>query len=199
MANNLFLLGVGLISLGLCALLAGTSVTGLGARFTELPVGVLGGLVVANRALLEFDDVLDGEAGLGAGNDILGALCGLDVLGGGVTVLGLSVATGEENEALPVFLEALNVGLEALLREVLAARVDRDTDSAGKLARNTGGFQLNERETTAGPDAAVVLDGRASHNGAEEVDGARSNLRGLGNTSVASGLLLARLLRSLTS
>ena len=60
-------------------------------------------------------------------------------------------------------------------------------------------LQLNERETTAGPDAAVVLDGRASHNGAEEVDGARSNLRGLGNTSVASGLLLARLYRALTS
>ena len=44
-----------------------------------------------------------------------------------------------------------------------------------------------------------TLDGRASHNGAEEVDGARSNLRGLGNTSVASGLLLARLYRALTS
>lgn len=70
-------------------------------------------------------------------------------------------------------------------------------------------LQLNERETTAGPDAAVVcsmsavrsstemfphtLDGRASDNGAEEVDGARSDLCSLGNTSVASGLLLARL------
>jgi hypothetical protein len=54
-------------------------------------------------------------------------------------------------------------------------------------------LQLSEGETTAGPDAAVVLDGRASHNGAEEVDGAGGNLRGLGNTGVASGLLLARL------
>lgn len=72
-----------------------------------------------------------------------------------------------------------------------------------------GTLQLNERETTAGPDAAVVcsksanalphcllphtLDGRASHNGAEKVDGARSDLGGLRNTGVASGLLLARL------
>ena len=70
-------------------------------------------------------------------------------------------------------------------------------------------LQLSERETTARPDAAVVcsksayalsplsashtLDGRASHNGAEEVDGTRSDLGGLRNTGVASGGLLARL------
>lgn len=54
-------------------------------------------------------------------------------------------------------------------------------------------LQLNERETAAGPDAAVVLDGRASHNGAEEVDGARGDLRSLGDTGVAAGGLLARL------
>jgi hypothetical protein len=54
-------------------------------------------------------------------------------------------------------------------------------------------LQLNERETTAGPDAAVVLDGRASHNRAEEVDGARGDLGGLRNTGVTSGRLLARL------
>ena len=38
-----------------------------------------------------------------------------------------------------------------------------------------------------------TLDGRASHNGAEEVDRARSDLSSLGNAGVASGLLLARL------
>jgi hypothetical protein len=41
-----------------------------------------------------------------------------------------------------------------------------------------------------------TLDGRASHNGAEEVDGTRSDLCSLGDTGVTSGLLLARLLRS---
>ena len=89
-------------------------------------------------------------------DEVVSALGGLDVLGGGVTLLGLAVAAGEEDEALPVLLEALDVGLEALLGEVLAARVDGDTDGAGELAGNASSLQLNERETTAGPDAAVV-------------------------------------------
>jgi hypothetical protein len=137
--DSLFLLGVGLISLGLLALLPDTDKTGLGAGVTELPVCVLLALVVANGTLLERDNVLDGQSRGGAGDDLLGALGGLDVLGGCVTLLGLAVAAGEEDEALPVLLEALDVGLEALLGEVGAARVDRDTDGAGELAGDTGG------------------------------------------------------------
>jgi hypothetical protein len=137
-------------------------------------------------------------------DEVVSALGGLDVLGGGVTLLGLAVAAGEEDEALPVLLEALDVGLEALLGEVLTARVDRDTDGTGELAGDTGScdaldafcavgkightLQLNERETTAGTDTAVVLDGRAAD------DGPGGYLRSLGNTSIASGGLLARLL-----
>ena len=139
MGNDLFLLLGGLLSLGLGALLADTNQASLGAGLAELPEGIFGSLVVGNGALLEFDDVLDGKAGLGAGNDVLTALGGLDVLSRGVAVLGLSVAAGEENEALPVLLETLNIGLEALLGEVLAAGVDRDTDGAGELAGDTGG------------------------------------------------------------
>jgi len=192
-ASSLFLLGVGVISLGLGALLTDTDKAGLGAGVTELPVCVLLTLVVADRTFLEGDDVLDGQSGGGTGNDVLSGLGRLDILSRGVTLLGLSVAAGEENETLPELLEALDVGLEALLGKVLAAGVDRDTDGAGELAGDTGGLQLNERETTAGANAAVVLNGRASHNGAEEVDGTRSDLGSLRNTGVTSGLLLARL------
>lgn len=143
-------------------------------------------------------------------DEVVSALGGLDVLGGGVTLLGLAVAAGEEDEALPVLLEALDVGLEALLGEVLAARVDGDTDGTGELAGDTGScdaldafcavgkightLQLNERETTAGTDTAVVLDGRAADDGPELVDRPGGYLRSLGNTSIASGGLLARLL-----
>ena len=137
--DSLFLLCVGLVSLGLGALLADTDKASLRAGVTELPVGVLLTLVVANSTLLEGDGVLDGQSGGGAGNDVLGGLGGLDVLSGCVTLLGLAVAAGEEDEALPVLLEALDVGLEALLGQVLAARVDRDTDGAGELAGDTGG------------------------------------------------------------
>ena len=65
--------------------------------------------------------------------------------------------------------------------------------SGGDCGGGERTLQLSEGETTAGPDAAVVLDGGASHNGAEEVDGTGGNLCGLGNAGVASGLLLARL------
>jgi hypothetical protein len=111
--SSLFLLGVGLVSLGLRALLADTDETGLGAGVAELAVSVLGGLVVLDGALLELLDVLDGQDGGGIADGV--ALGGLDVLGGSVTLLGLSVAAGEEDEAVPVLLEALYVGLEALL------------------------------------------------------------------------------------
>lgn len=137
--NSLFLLSVGLLSLGLRALLTDTLEAGLRAGVTELPVCVLLALVVANGTLLELDDVLDGQSSGGAANDLLGVLGGLDVLSRGVALLGLAVAAGEEDEALPVLLEALDVGLEALLGKVLAAGVDRDTDGASELAGNTGG------------------------------------------------------------
>ena len=46
-------------------------------------------------------------------------------------------------------LEALYIGLEALLRQVLAARVDRDADGASELAGNAGSLELNEGETAS--------------------------------------------------
>lgn len=141
-ANSLFLLSISLLSLGLGALLTDTDKAGLGAGITELPVGVLLAIVVTNSTLLELDNVLDGQSSGGAANNVLSGLGGLDVLGGSITLLGLAVAAGEEDEALPVLLETLNVGLEALLGKVLTAGVDRDTDGAGKLAGNTGGCNM---------------------------------------------------------
>lgn len=49
---------------------------------------------------------------------------GLDLLGAGLALLGGLEVAGEEDEALLVGLQALNVDLEGLLAEVLAARVD---------------------------------------------------------------------------
>jgi hypothetical protein len=120
--SSLFLLGVGLVSLGLRALLADTDETGLGAGITELAVSVFGGLVVSDGALLELLNVLDRQDRGGAGDGV--ALGGLDVLGGSVTLLGLAVAAGEEDEAVSVLLEALDIGLEAL--QSLLATVSRD-------------------------------------------------------------------------
>jgi hypothetical protein len=132
--SSLFLLVLLLLGLGSSTGSALADKASLRAGVTELPVGVLLALVVANSTLLEDGGVLDGQD-VGA-DDVLARLGGLDILSGGVTLLGLAVAAGEEDEALAVLLEALDVGLEGLLREVLAARVDGDTDGAGELAGN---------------------------------------------------------------
>ena len=122
--DSLFLLGLALLGLRLRALLTDTNEAGLGAGVTELPVCVLGSWVVAELALGDLGDVLDGQGSGGAADDLLSVLGGLDVLGGCVTLLGLSVAAGEEDEALPVLLEALDVGLETFLGKILTAWVD---------------------------------------------------------------------------
>ena len=54
-------------------------------------------------------------------------------------------------------------------------------------------LQLSEGEATAGTDSSVVSDGRASHNGSEEIDRARSDGSSLGTAGVSSGGLLAGL------
>ena len=81
----------------------------------------------------------DGEGSGGLGDGVLSN--GLDVLLGGVTLLGLVALLGEEDQAAGVGLEALDVGGEGLLRDVLAAGIDGDTDGGGILAGNTSGLQ----------------------------------------------------------
>lgn len=54
-------------------------------------------------------------------------------------------------------------------------------------------LQLSQGETTAGADAAVVLDGRASHDRAKSVDGTGSDGSSLGLAGVTSRDLLAGL------
>lgn len=124
---HLFLRSGSLLGLGLGPLLAGTSVPGVSTGLTESPVGVLGGLVITDGALLELVSVLDGES-LGSALDVLALLGSGNLLSGSVTLLGLAVAAGEENEALLELLKTLDVGLQGLLGDVLAAGVDRDTN-----------------------------------------------------------------------
>ena len=63
----------------------------------------------------------------------------------------------------------------------------------GRRLRTVSYLQLSQGETTAGTDTAVVLDGRASHNGSELVDGAGSDGGSLGLTGIPARDLLAGL------
>lgn len=117
----------------------------------------------------------------------------LDLLGAGLTLLGGLGVAGEEDKASLVGLQALNVGLEGLLAEVLAAGVDGDTDGASELAGDVGLLELGKGETTASTNTAVVLDGGAADDRAELVDGLGSDTGGLLLAGVTTAGLLAGL------
>ena len=61
----------------------------------------------------------------------------LEVFLGGVHFLVQAGFAGEEDEALPVGLEAGDIGGEGFFREVGAAGVDGDTNGGGEGAGNT--------------------------------------------------------------
>lgn len=54
-------------------------------------------------------------------------------------------------------------------------------------------LELSQGETTAGTDTAVVLDGRASHNGTQLVNRAGSNGSSLSETVLTTTVLTAGL------
>lgn len=79
---------------------------------------------------------MDDWHGLVGGLDKVG-LGGLDVLDGGISLLGLSGLAWEKNEAGTVSLKTLNVDLEGLDGEVGAAWVNGDTDGGSELLWDT--------------------------------------------------------------
>jgi len=98
-----------LIRLRLRALGPHTHKPGLRARRTERLIRALRLLDVADLRLGELDSVGDGQDGR-EGRKRLALLGGLDVGSRRVARLGLAVAAGEEDEALLVLLQALDVG-----------------------------------------------------------------------------------------
>lgn len=71
--------------------------------------------------------------------------------------------------------------------------VDRDTDSGSQQAGDTSSLELGQGEATASTDLAVVLDGRATDNRAQQVNGAGSDGGGLGLARDTTAVLLAGL------
>lgn len=136
--SRLFLLFRLLVSLGLGTLLALADQAGLGASVAELAVGILGGWVVADLALLDDNLVVDWESLVGVLDATLVAdlLAGLDLLLRGIAGLWRLGLAWEQDQALLVDLQTLDIGLEGLLGEVLAAWVDGDTDGWRQLAWN---------------------------------------------------------------
>lgn len=133
------LLGLGLGGL-LGALLAGTGVALVGTLVAQLAESTTldGGGEVGLLDLLDGGVGVDNREGSGGDGDGLGD--SLELLLGRVALLGLVALLGEENQALGVSLEALNVGGQGLLGDVVAASIDGDTDGGGILAGNASGL-----------------------------------------------------------
>lgn len=146
-ASSLFVLGSLRLGLVLGPLLPLARVALVGALGTELAESTTldgGGQV----GLLDLGDGLvdadEGESGAGGRNALGG---GLEVLLGGVALLGLVALLGEQNQAGGVSLEALDVGGERLLGQVLAAGIDGDTNGRGVLAGDTGSLQITHQSS----------------------------------------------------
>lgn len=141
-ASSLFVLGSLRLGLVPGPLLPLASVALVGALGTQLAESTaLDGC--GHVGLLDLGDGLvdagNGESGAGGG-DALGG--GLELLLGRVALLGLVALLGEQDQAGGVGLEALDVGGEGLLGQVLAAGIDGDTDSGSVLAGDTGSLQI---------------------------------------------------------
>lgn len=213
--HPLFLRSSSLVLLSLRALLALARQTGVGASLPELLVRTLFTGVIGNLALLHDDLVVDREELVGKLDLALvasptGLVGSLRV---DLALLGRLGLTGEDDQALLVGLEALDVGLEGLFGKVLTAGVDRDTNGRRQLAGNASGLgyrvslhstdyrlptscsylQLRDREATTGAHTTVVLDGGAAHDRPELVDGTRGELGGLFGARIPARLLLAGL------
>lgn len=141
-ASNLFVLGSLRLGLVPGPLLPLAGVALVGALLAELAEGTTldgsghVGLLDLCDALVDTDD---GEGGTGGG-DALGG--GLELLLRGVTLLGLVALLGEQNQAGGVGLEALDVGSERFLGQVLTAGINGDTDGGGVLAGDTGSLRV---------------------------------------------------------
>ena len=124
--SPLLLGSVGLVRLGLRPLLSDTDQPRLASCITQLPVRLLLAREVGNLALLDLSLVDDRVCLVNKLDVVLGAglLSGLDLLGAGVTLLGLLAVAGEEDDTALVCLQALDVGGKRLLGQVLAAGVD---------------------------------------------------------------------------
>lgn len=133
--------------------LVGALVTQLAESTTLDGLGQLGLLDLGNGRG-------NGGNGEGGARREDGVLNGLEVLLGGVGLLGLVGLLGEEDEAGGVSLQALDVGSEGLLGEVLAAGIDRDADGRGVLAGNAGGLKREKKNLLVSviqPDARLNL------------------------------------------
>jgi len=119
---------------------------------------------------------------------------GLEVITGGITLLGLRCLPGEDDQLGLVGSQPLNIKGLSLLAQVSPPMIDDDTNTACLLAVNSCLLKLSQCETTALAEFAVVAHGLATDGGAEKCKWADAELGGLlfaccASAKFASGLV----------
>ena len=112
-----------------------------------------------------------------------------ELLLGGITLLSLLTRLGENNELGLELTDSLNVGGQSLVVLVSSSLVNSNTNSSGKLNRNTGLLKLSRSEPTTLPDLKVVPLSLRSNDGSQETSNrSRENLGSLGLTSLINNI-----------
>jgi len=162
--------------------LASTFVTCVGTRNTECPVclevALLGG------------DFSWGFRGIDGGERkrITGNLR-LEVLHGGITLLGLAGLAGEHNQAGLVLFEPLHVNFLALLTQICPPVVDNDTNTACFLPSDPSLLELSKGESTALTDFAIIANGLTADGRAQRGYRANTKAGSLSFAGIASAEL----------
>lgn len=181
----LLLLGLGFLLGGFLTL---ADQLGLIAGVSQRAVGVEG------LHLLSDSTESDGGGGLGGSDDLTLELGSVgDLLGGGITLLGSTLA-GEDNQASFIFLQALGVQLQGLNALVGASVIYGNTNGLGEDLVDAGLLELLQSEATSGSLLEVIFLRRALHKRSEvSIDRARSVLSSFNASLLPADLLLDRL------
>jgi len=139
--------------------------------------------------------VLSGGGTLG--EDLAGDLVGCGGrlhLGGGrvvnKTLLGLAIASGEQDKLRLVRVESLRVQLELLLTRRGSPVVDRDANSAGEGGAESSGLELSKGEATAVSDLTSIPARAGGDHGSQLLDGSGEHFAAFLLSALQSSQLL---------
>lgn len=166
----------------------------VGADGSESVVNLLLLVSISDGGKLDLMSLADnghGDAGdLGSGGG------GLELLSGSVvdfTLLGLVLASGEDDELALVGVESGDVQLELLLAGASSSVINGDSNSSGKGGGDLGTLEFSEGETTAVADLTGVLASGLGDNGTKSLGGSGEDAGSLSNSILVSLDLLSRL------
>ena len=142
----------------------------------------------------------DGASSLGNRQSVAGHLVGggggLELLGGRVVdlaLLGLVLASGENNQLALVSVQSGDVQLELLLTGAGSSVINGDSDSLGKGGGELGTLEFSEGEAAAVAHLTGVLAGGLGDNRTECLGGSGEDAGSLSNSILVSLDLLSRL------